>query len=341
MKVPERILLAHGAGGRLTGRLVRETFLAAFDNPALAPLADAAILGDVPPGRIALATDGHVVDPPVFPGGDLGYLAVAGTVNDLAVSGARPLALTFAVILEEGCPGDLLATCVEGARRAAGEAGVSIVAGDTKVVPRGRGDGIYAVTAGLGVVPRGRELGDALVREGDEVLVTGPLGDHGATILGLRHGLRGEELRSDVAPLADLVEHLLDRIRGVRALHDPTRGGLVSVCHEVLGRAPGGLAIALREENVPVRPAVRAACELLGLDPLWLACEGRAVVFCAPEAAGEALAALRAHPRGREAARVGRVVRRESGMPPVVLETATGSVRALDLLSGHDLPRIC
>jgi len=341
MKLPERILLGHGAGGRLTGRLIREAFLPAFENPALAPLADAAILGDVPEGRLALTTDGHVVDPPVFPGGDLGYLAVAGTVNDLAVSGARPVALTFAVILEEGTPGDLLATCIEGARRAAHEAGVPVVAGDTKVVPRGKGDGVYAVTAGLGVVPPGRELGDHLVREGDEVLVTGPLGDHGATILAARHGLGGEALRSDVAPLAGLVEHLLERVEGVRALHDPTRGGLVSVCHEVLGRAPGHPGIVLRQEDLPVRPPVRAVCELLGLDPLWLACEGRAVVFCAPEAAEAALAALREHPLGREATRVGRVVPRDEGMPPLVLETDTGSLRPLDLLSGHDLPRIC
>ena len=341
MKVPERILLGHGSGGRLTGELVREAFLPAFANPALAPLADAAVLDELPPGRPALTTDGHVVDPPVFPGGDLGYLAVSGTVNDLAVAGARPVALTFAVILEEGTDGELLAECVAGARRAAAEAGVPVVAGDTKVVPRGKGDGIYAVTTGLGVVPPGRELGDHLVRAGDEVVVTGPLGDHGATILAARHDLGGEALRSDVAPLAGLVEHLLDRVGGVRSLHDPTRGGLVSVCHEVLGRAPAGLGIVLREEDVPVRPPVRAVCELLGLDPLWLASEGRAVIFCAPGTAADVVAALHDHPLGAGAARIGRVVSREPGTPPVVLETVTGSRRPVDLLSGHDLPRIC
>lgn len=335
----EKIVLAHGGGGRLTQELIRDVFLPAFANPALAALSDAAILAALPPGRPALTTDAFVVDPPVFPGGDLGYLSVCGTVNDLAVAGARPVALTWAVVLEEGLEIELLRTFVSGAARAAAEAGVAIVAGDTKVVPRGKGDRAYVTTAGLGVVPLGRELGDHRVAPGDAVLVSGPLGDHGATVMACRHKVEGERLRSDCAPLAGLVEALLGSGVEVHAMHDPTRGGIATTCHEVAARAE--LVVALEQAAVPVRPEVRAVCELLGLDPLYVACEGRVVAFVAAGDADRAVAAMRGHPLGTGAARVGAVEARGAGRAPVVLRTLYNTERPLDLLAGAELPRIC
>jgi len=339
MDKPERILLAHGGGGRLTQELVRELFVPALANPALQTLSDAAILDSLPPGRPALTTDAFVVDPPVFPGGDLGYLSVCGTVNDLAVAGAAPVALTWALVLEEGLDVELLRTFVAGAARAAAEAGVSIVAGDTKVVPRGKGDRAYVTTAGLGVVPPGRDLGDHHVGPGDAVLVSGPLGDHGATVMACRHGLAGEGLRSDCAPLAGLVGALLASGAQVHAMHDPTRGGLATTCHEVAGRSSS--RVVLEQAAVPVRREVRGVCELLGLDPLYVACEGRVVAFVAAPDAERALQAMRDHPLGREAARVGRVADRGRHEAPVVVRTPYGTDRPLDLLAGAELPRIC
>ena len=339
MKVPDRVLLAHGGGGHLTRRLVEELFLPALHNPHLATLTDAAVLPEMPPGRPALSTDAFVVDPPVFSGGDLGCLSICGTVNDLAMSGARPLWLTWALILEEGANGDLLETCVRGAARAAREAGVQVVAGDTKVVPRGKGDGLFAVTAGLGVVPPGRDLADTHIEPGDVVLVTGPIGDHGATVLAHRHDLRASGLKSDCAPLADLVETLLDSGANVRSLHDPTRGGVVTVCHEVAERS--GAKVVLEERAVPVRKEVAGVCDLLGLDPLALACEGRALVWVVAEDAERALQALRSHPLGTESEIIGCMEQGVTGAPPVVMKTRVGGERPLDLLSGLDLPRIC
>ena len=336
--VDGKVLLAHGAGGRLTHELVASRFLPVLDNAFLRPLVDAAVLPELPPGRPALTTDGFVVSPPVFAGGDLGYLAIAGTVNDLAVSGARPLWLTWALILEEGLPLAMLAIFVDGAARAAREAGITLVAGDTKVVPRGKGDLAFAVTTGLGVVPPGRELGDALIRAGDAVLLSGPAGDHGATIMAHRHGLGGDALRSDVAPLGGLVEALLASGARVRAMHDPTRGGVATTCHEVAART--GLRIDLEENAIPVGDAARAVCEVLGLDPLYVACEGRLLAWVDPADAPRALAALRAHPLGRGAAIVGTVEPWSDG-PRVTLRTPYGGRRVLDLLSGMDLPRIC
>ena len=335
----ERILLAHGGGGRLTQALVRELFLPALANPALATLSDSAVLDALPPGRVALTTDAFVVDPPVFPGGDLGYLSVCGTVNDLAVAGAVPHALTWALVLEEGLEIALLETFVRGAARAAGEVGVAIVAGDTKVVPRGKGDRAFVVTSGLGVVPPGRDLGDHRITAGDAVLVSGPVGDHGATVMACRHQLGGEGLASDCAPLSSLVEALLASGAQVHALHDPTRGGVATTCHEVASRS--GSRISLDGTAIPVRPQVRAVCELLGLDPLYVACEGRALVWVAERDAERALAALAAHPLGRGAARIGRVEARAAHAAPVVLRTPYGTERPLDLLVGAELPRIC
>jgi hydrogenase expression/formation protein HypE len=334
----EKILLAHGGGGRLTQELVRDVFLPALGNPALAVLSDSAVLEKMPAGRPALTTDAFVVDPPVFPGGDLGYLSVCGTVNDLAVAGAQPVALTWALVLEEGLDVELLQTFVRGAARAAEEAGVSIVAGDTKVVPRGKGDGAYVVTAGLGVVRKGRDVGDHRVTPGDAVVVSGPLGDHGATIMACRHKLGGPGLISDCAPLAGLAARLLDSGADVHAMHDPTRGGIATTCHEVASRA--GVRIVLDQPAIPVRPEVRGVCELLGLDPLYVACEGRMVVFTAEGDADRVVEVLAGHPLGRGAARVGRV-EAAAGGAPVVLRTLYNTERPLDLLAGAELPRIC
>jgi hydrogenase expression/formation protein HypE len=334
-----RILLAHGGGGRLTHELIARSFLPALDNPYLATLTDAAVLPELPPGRPALTTDGFVVDPPAFPGGDLGYLSVCGTVNDLAMAGAVPLWLTWALILEEGLETELLEVFVAGAARAAREAGIAIVAGDTKVVPRGMGDRAFAVTTGLGVVPPGRDLGDHRVRAGDAILVSGPVGDHGATIMGCRHQLGGEGLVSDCAPLSALVEAVLAAGVEVHALHDPTRGGVATVCNEVAARA--AVRIVLAEASVPVRPQVRGVCDMLGLDPLYVACEGRALLWVAEHDAESCLAALRAHPLGSGAAVIGRVAAAAAGLAPVALRTAYGTERPLDVLSGSELPRIC
>lgn len=338
MRKLTRILLGHGGGGRLTHDLIRQVFLPAFANPALEPLSDSALLPSLPAGALAFTTDAFVVDPLVFPGGDLGFLAVCGTVNDLAVAGARPLWLSLAVILEEGLELALLEQLVAGAQRAATQARVTIVAGDTKVVPRGKGDGAYAVTAGVGVVPVGREVGDHRVQPGDAVIVSGPVGEHGAAIMATRHGLAGKGLASDVAPLADLVETLFAAGIDVHAMHDPTRGGVATTCHEVARRA--GVRVVLEEAALPVSGPVAAVCEVLGLDPLYVACEGRLLAWVAPEEVERALAALRAHPLGALAACVGRVEEEQAGAP-VVLRTVYGSLRPLDLLAGGELPRIC
>lgn len=335
----DRILLAHGGGGRLTQELVRELFAPAFANPALAPLSDSALPGELPPGRLAFTTDAFVVDPPVFPGGDLGHLAVCGTVNDLAVAGATPLWLSFAVILEEGLPLATLRLFVEGAARAAAAAGVQIVAGDTKVVPKGKADAAFIVTAGVGVVPPGIDLGDHRIAPGDAVLVSGAVGEHGATIMACRHRLAGAELRSDCAPLAALAATLRDGGVELHAMHDPTRGGVATTCHEAASRA--GVRIVLEQEAVPVRAPVAAVCELLGLDPLYVACEGRLLAWVRGGDAERALAILRAHPLGADAAVVGRVEARLPDQAPVVLRTPFGSERVLDLLAGSELPRIC
>ena len=331
--------MAHGAGGRMTQRLVRDVFLPALANPFLEGLSDAAVLPELPPGRPAFTTDGFVVDPPVFPGGDLGYLSVCGTVNDLSVAGARPLWLAWALILEEGADAGFVRLCVEGAARAAKEAGVSIVAGDTKVVPKGKGDGLYVATSGLGVVPPGREASDGRIAAGDVLLVSGPVGDHGATIMACRHGLSGTDLRSDCAPLASLAEALYGLGPAVKVLHDPTRGGVLTTCHEVAGRT--GLRIVLDEASFPVRDEVRAVCSLLGLSAWSLPCEGRALAWVAGDSAEAALARLRSHPQGAGAEIIGRTEAARPGAAPVAIRTLTGEERPLDLLSGAELPRIC
>lgn len=339
MRTFDRVLLGHGAGGRLTGELVRDVFLPALRNPELERLSDSAVLPELPPGRPALTTDAFVVDPLIFPGGDLGYLSVCGTVNDLAVAGAVPRSLTWALILEEGLSSETLREITAGAARAAAEAGVSIVAGDTKVVPRGKGGGAYAVTAGLGVVPPGRESGDQLVRPDDVVVVSGPVGDHGATVMAARHDLTGDTLRSDCVPVASLVAAVFESGVTPHAMHDPTRGGLATTLNEVAARA--GVRIELEESALPIRPAVTAVCDLLGLDPLYLACEGRVVFVVSERDEPNLRAVLADHENGQGAATIGRVrPSRENGVP-VLMRTTVGGTRPLDLLSGMDLPRIC
>jgi hydrogenase expression/formation protein HypE len=341
---PQTISLAHGGGGRLMRKLIEDVFMKAFkfENPALLEKHDSAVLdfpGAPGGGRLALTTDSYVVSPLFFPGGDIGRLAVCGAVNDLAAAGARPLGLTASFILEEGLAFDVLERVVASMQRAAVEAGVSIVSGDTKVVDRGKGDAIFITTAGAGVVPAGVAIGPGRVRAGDAILVTGDIGRHGVAILSVREGLAFETpIASDCAPLHGVAAALLGAGIDVHCMRDLTRGGLAAALNEIA--EDGGVAIAVDEARVPVSEPVSGACEMLGLDPLYMACEGRMAVFV-PEAQGErALAALRALPVAAGAARVGEVT--AAGRPgSVLLRTRLGGSRALDLLSGDPLPRIC
>ncbi|MGH3549175.1 MAG: hydrogenase expression/formation protein HypE [Pseudonocardiaceae bacterium] len=338
-RVREKLItLAHGAGGKATQSLIEAIFLDAFRNPLLEPLEDAATVtaGDV---QLAFTTDSYVVSPLFFPCGNIGDLAVNGTVNDPAVSGARPAHLSAGFILEEGFPVDDLRRIVASMAAAATAAGVSIVTGDTKVVQRGKGDGCYINTAGVGLITGGLNLGVATARPGDVVIVSGPVGDHGITIMLERGELDLEaDLVSDTAPVHEMVQGLLDAVGpDVRAMRDATRGGVATILNEVATAA--GVAVVVEEEAVPVRPEVRGACELLGIDPLYVACEGRIVVIVDPGAADAAVAALRAHPLGAGATVVGRVAEDPPGL--VLLKTGFGGTRIIDLLVGDPLPRIC
>lgn len=334
----ERITLAHGAGGKATHTLIEAVFLEQFRNPLLAPLADQAVFG-VGGTRCAFTTDSFVVSPMFFPGGDIGDLAVNGTVNDLAMSGARPLYLSAGFILEEGFPVAYLQRIVGSMRRAAEAAGVLIATGDTKVVERGKGDGCYINTAGVGVIERDVDLSAASCRPGDAVLVSGPIGDHGITVMIARGELDIEcDVVSDTAPLHDLVAALLDAVpQGVRCLRDATRGGVATILNELA--VASKVAVAMDEAAVPVREDVMGASELLGIDPLYVACEGRMVVVVDGAEAGAALAALHRHPLGAGAALIGRVKDDPPGL--VLLKTTFGGTRIVDLLVGDPLPRIC
>jgi len=334
----DRVLLAHGGGGTLTKSLIEEMIVSRFGNPVLAPLADSAIL-DLPPGRVAFTTDSYVVKPIRFRGGDIGRLAVCGTVNDLAMAGATPLHLSLALILEEGLEFDDLAAILDSAKAAAEEAGVTVVCGDTKVVERGAADQCFINTAGVGVIPAGVRIAMDRARPGDAVLVNGTIGDHGIAILSEREGMAfASPVTSDVAPLAGLVAAVLDAGgKAVCALRDATRGGIGMVICEVAEAS--GHDVELDEARIPVRPEVRGACELLGLDPLYVANEGKLVVFCEQGAASRVLAAMRAHPFGRSAAVIGRVLEGNRGR--VTLRTAIGGRRVVDPPYGEQLPRIC
>jgi hydrogenase expression/formation protein HypE len=333
----ERITMSHGAGGKATHTLIEAIFLDAFRNPLLEPLEDSASLR-MGNARVALTTDSYVVSPLFFPGGDIGDLAINGTVNDLSVSGATPLYLSAGFILEEGFPVADLSRIAESMRAAAEAAGVHVVTGDTKVVQRGKADGCYINTAGVGIIERDVSLGVAHAKPGDAIIVSGPIGDHGVTIMLSRGELDIEaDVQSDTAPLNGLVAGLLDAVPGVRAMRDATRGGVATILNEIAKSADVGVMVS--EDDIPVRAEVRGAAELLGIDPMYVACEGRLVAVVDGEQAGAALAALRAHPLGAEAAIIGRV----TGEPPgiVQLKTGFGGTRIVDLLVGDPLPRIC
>jgi hydrogenase expression/formation protein HypE len=332
------IVMGHGGGGKLGNELVEHLFLPAFRNPALENLGDAAVL-DLSAGRIAMSTDSFVVQPLFFPGGSIGELAVNGTVNDLAVSGAIPQFLSAGFILEEGFPLAQLAAIVDAMAKAAATAGVKIVTGDTKVVERGHGDGCYISTAGIGLVRAGIQVGPHRAQPGDAVLVSGTIGDHGMAIMSVREGLEFEsQIRSDCAALNGLIAEVLDAAGGaVHAMRDPTRGGLASTLNEIAHSS--GVGVAIDETSLPVRPDVQSACELLGLDPVYVANEGKAVFFVAPEAADSVLAILRAHPLGRDAARIGHVTSEHKRM--LVARTAMGANRVIPIQIGEQLPRIC
>jgi hydrogenase expression/formation protein HypE len=333
----ERITMSHGAGGKATQTLIEAVFLDAFRNPLLEPLEDAARI-HVNGARVALTTDSYVVSPLFFPGGDIGDLAVNGTVNDLAVSGAVPLYLSAGFILEEGFPVADLIRIVASMQAAALRAGVQIVTGDTKVVERGKADGCYINTAGVGVIERDITLGVAQARPGDAILVSGPIGDHGITIMLARGELDLEaDVISDTAPLNGLISTLLSNATGVRALRDATRGGVATILNEIATAA--GVGIVVTEDDIPVRLEVRGASELLGIDPMYVACEGRVVVVVEGNQADKALAAMRSHPQGEQAAIIGRVTADPPGI--VQLKTAFGGTRIVDLLVGDPLPRIC
>ena len=364
----DKILMAHGSGGQMAHELVERLFLRYFDNPILAQLDDAAVMEVGVSGfkfqvsswtdlKLAFTTDSYVVSPIFFPGGDIGKLAVCGTVNDLAMAGATPLVLSAGFILEEGLPLADLERVVASMAATARAAGVQIVTGDTKVVDRGKADRLFINTAGVGVVPPGVEVGGGRVQPGDVVILSGPVGDHGMTIMSQREGLRFDSpLESDCAPLHGLVAAMLGALStggglgtppyevgnppsgvGIHCLRDPTRGGLATTLNEVAGKA--GLGIEIEEQAIPVRDAVRAACELLGLDPLYVANEGKLVAFVAPEAADAVLAAMQAHEYGQEAVVIGRVTAEHAGR--VVLRTSLGARRIVDMLVGEQLPRIC
>jgi hydrogenase expression/formation protein HypE len=335
----EHITLSHGSGGKATHNLIEGVFAPAFSNPLLDGMDDSAVfaIGDGP--RLAFTTDTYVVSPLFFPGGDIGKLAVHGTINDLAMGGAQPLYLSAGFVLEEGFAIADLRQIVDSMAQAAKEAGVAIVTGDTKVVQRGKGDGVYINTAGIGLVKADWPMGQLQVRPGDKVLLSGPVGDHGIAVMLARENLDLEaDIQSDTAPLHGLVAALLEAAgSGVHCLKDPTRGGVATTLNEIA--ITSEISIALDEKAIPVRPEVRGACELLGLDYLTIANEGKLLALVAADKAGAALEAMRAHPLGREAAIIGEVRAEPAAM--VFIRTDIGGTRVLDMLVGDPLPRIC
>ncbi len=338
----DRVLLDHGSGGLATRELIEEIFLTRLGNPCLSRLEDSAVLS-VNQGRIALTTDSYVVDPVFFPGGDIGSLSVHGTINDLAMQGASPTALTLGLILEEGLHFADLERVAESIMSASLGAGVPVVAADTKVVPRGKADMIFINTSGLGVVPEGLELGSDRARPGDAVIISGFIADHGAAILMARSNMSFDaEIRSDSAPLHQFVEGVLENCPSgtLRLFRDPTRGGLATVLNEIASSS--NVELEIDEEKIPVRKEVRAICELLGLDPLYLANEGKCVVVVDSNYAGAVLHAMTASPLGKDAAIIGRVRgAQEGGRPVVIMNTRVGGRRIVSTLSGEPLPRIC
>jgi hydrogenase expression/formation protein HypE len=331
------VVLGHGGGGKLSAELVQHLFAPAFDSEALNDLADAAVV-DAPGGRLAVSTDSFVVRPLFFPGGNIGELAVNGTINDVSAAGAIPKYLSVGFIIEEGFGLDELNAIATSMAAAAKTAGVQIVAGDTKVVDRGHGDGVYINTTGVGVVPDGVDVGPSKVRAGDRVIVSGTIGDHGMAIMSVREGLEFEtHIRSDTAPLAHMVAAIMEAAPATHALRDPTRGGLAATLNEIA--AASGVGITYDESRLPVRRQVAAACEMLGMDPIHVANEGKMVVFVPPDQADAALEAMRSVPEGADAVVIGEATDRHPGM--VVARTGIGGTRVVDMQIGEQLPRIC
>ncbi len=337
----EMIVLGHGGGGRLTADLLQRLFLPAFDNPVLSALEDQAVVSlgaNAGAARLAVSTDSFVVRPLFFPGGNIGSLAVHGTVNDLAVGGAQPLYLTAAFILEEGLPLADLRRIIASMGDACRESGVTLVTGDTKVVDRGKGDGVFITTTGIGLVPEGTSLSIHAARPGDRILVSGTVGDHGMAIMSVREGLEFETvLESDTAPLHDLARVILEACPALRCMRDPTRGGLSSALNELA--VASAVGVKLLERAIPVREEVRAACEMLGLDPLYVANEGKLIAVVPGGDADRLLQVMRSHPLGRNAAIIGEVVADHPAL--VTLKTSIGGERVMAMLSGEQLPRIC
>jgi hydrogenase expression/formation protein HypE len=338
-----QIVMGHGSGGKLSAELIDQVFVRRFRNPTLDRMDDQAIV-EIGGTRLAFTTDSFVVTPIFFPGGDIGTLAVNGTVNDLAVGGAKPLYLAAAFILEEGLAAAELARVADSMAAAAREAGVQLVTGDTKVVNRGKGDKVFITTTGIGHVDRATQLSADRAQPGDKILLSGYIGDHGITILSQREHLEFEgDLRSDCAALHGLIGGMVDaaqaagRVEGIRVMRDPTRGGVATVLNEIAVRSRVGMV--LREAAIPVHEGVRGACELLGLDPLYVANEGKVVAVVAGEIADGVLAAMREHPLGAEACVIGEVVEQPAGM--VLMKTGVGGTRVVDVLFGEQLPRIC
>lgn len=333
------IVMGHGSGGRMMADLIQHLFEPLLRNELLEQMGDATVLDlDTKVGHLAFTTDSYVVSPLIFPGGDIGELAINGTVNDLAMRGAHPLYLSAGFILEEGLPIEILGQITSSLAAACKAAGVLIVAGDTKVVNKGHGDGLYINTSGIGVIPIGVNIAPNLAQAGDAVIVSGTMGDHGIAIMSVREGLKFEsQIKSDTVPLNGLVKTMLGVTNDIHCLRDATRGGLSAVLNELATASMVG--IEFEEVKVPVRPEVRAACEMLGLDPLYIANEGKLVAFIPEPLADTVLDAMRAHPYGREAARIGKVLEEHPGL--VVARTEIGGSRVVDMPAGELLPRIC
>lgn len=332
----DRILLAHGSGGKMAHELIIGSFIRELSNPLLARMDDSAVMPFN--GKLAFTTDSYVVSPIFFPGGDIGKLAVCGTVNDLSMSGAKPLYLSLAFIIEEGLPYDDLAKVVASVKAAAGEADVLIVTGDTKVVHRGSADKLFINTSGIGVIHDGVKISGSNARLGDVVILSGTIGDHGVAVLSKREGLSfSTKLKSDCAPLGGLVENMLEVSRDINCLRDPTRGGLATTLNEIAQQSKVGIRID--EEAIPVREEVLGACEMLGLDPLYIANEGKLIAIVPPADAKAVLKAMKKHRYGKEAAVIGEVTKEKPGR--VVMNTRIGSSRIVDMLTGDPLPRIC
>jgi len=334
----ERVVLGHGSGGKMSQDLIVRSFLSAFDNPILSAGNDAGFIYINPSTNLAVSTDSHVVWPLFFPGGDIGRLAVCGTVNDVAMIGAKPLYLTAGFILEEGLEIHILEQVIDSMQVASREAGIEIVAGDTKVVQRGKADGLYINTSGIGILPSGLQIGGDQARPGDIVILSGTVGDHGIAVLAARGELGFEaNVRSDIAPLNQLVADMLGASNRIHVLRDPTRGGLATTLNEVSRQS--GVCISIDEQAIPIKPAVRAASEMLGFDPIYIANEGKLVAVIHPDDATKVLQVMRNSPYGTESVVIGEVLEAPQGR--VLMRTSIGSTRVVDVLVGEMLPRIC